>query len=110
MKMVNSISLSVAKTIVFVGGNLSTLVVANTFTGTIADIDFDGVADAYYMVVAKNFPFENKWIEFKSACLGRFIKPHIVFVTPLVESPKYIDDFLYAYGALCHTDGVKTYG
>jgi hypothetical protein len=94
-----------------VGGKLPVIVTANSFAGTIADMDFDDVADAYYIVVEKNKPFEQQWTAFKSACLERFIKPHIVFVTPLTESPKYVDDFLYAYGTLFSgKEGVKTYG
>lgn len=110
MRTESVILLSVVRITHYAGGRLTTLLVANTFSGTIADIDFNDTACAYYMVVEKNKPFEQQWKEFKIECLKHFIKPHIVFITPLVESPKYIDDFLYAYGAMFSTDGVKTYG
>lgn len=111
MRTTNVISLYRVRTTDSAGGKLPVIVTANSFAGTIADIDFDDVADAYYMVVQKNKSFEQQWTEFKVACLERFIKPHIIFVTPLMESPANVDDFLYAYGAMfASKEGVKTYG
>ena len=93
------------------GGRLSIVVVANTFAGTIADIDFNDVIDLYYIVLEENKPFEKQWIELKTTCMERFINPHIVFITPLIDHPKDVDKFLYSYGIMIQkTKGVKTYG
>ena len=87
------------------------IVAANTFDGLIANINFDDAVESYYIVLDKNKPFEQQWTDFKFACSERFIKPHIVFITPLIESPQYVDDFLYAYGMMVSRScSVITYG
>ena len=79
--------------------------------------DYDGTYDlkeaehAYFLVVSTK-PFETKWNAFKIACLENFVKPHIVFLTPLIENPTWISPFLFHYGRMLNysEEDMRTYG
>ncbi len=63
------------------------------------EYDFNDVTDAYYIVLTPD-PFEAKWNAFKTACREHFVKPYIVFLTPLVEHPTHTSPFLFHYGLM----------
>jgi hypothetical protein len=63
------------------------------------EYDLTGVTNAYFVVVSPK-PFETKWNAFKIACRERFVKPHIVFMTPLIEHPIHTSPFLFHYGLM----------
>lgn len=58
--------------------------------------DFTDVSNGYFFVLTES-PFDIFWNEFKKLCKSNFVKPHIVFLTPLVKEPDHIKVFLLAY-------------
>ena len=77
------------------------VVTSNEYDG---DCDLNGVTDAYYVVVSPK-PFEAKWNAFKTACREHFVTYHIVFITPLMEHPEMLKNFLFSYAIMLgHVD------
>jgi len=68
------------------------------------EYDLTGVTNAYFIVISPK-PFEAKWNAFKIACREHFVTYHIVFLTPLLEHPEMLKNFLFSYAIMLgHVD------
>lgn len=79
-----------------VNENGLTLLTSNQYNG---EYDFNDVTNAWFIVISP-MSFEAKWAAFKAACREHFVTYHIVFLTPLVEHPECVKNFLFSYGIM----------
>lgn len=89
------------------------VVTSNHYGGVITTIDISNADEAYYLVISDE-TFESQWAQFKKYCKENFVKPHIVFVTPLskiVGARGTIEEFLasYIYMSVEDAEVVGTY-
>ena len=83
------------------------MLTSNQYDG---EYDFNDVTNAWFIVLSPS-SFETKWAVFKAACREHFVTYHIVFLTPLMEHPEMVKNFLFAYGIMlgCCDEDMRIY-